>query len=192
MPLLNKFTGTENVRTWVQDFESYCNLAHIDNNDRGLLMYHNLGGLAPAWARSDAVNIQDFAIFHQGLLMKFYTRNSQRRRYEIHSRKRATGNCVPVHQRHAGTIFHSRSSRGWTHPDIYWQPQTRLQAICVWEKCKHPGWSRRGNPSGGESIPQLHWYQPEGRNMWATNYKHTTTMTTINIQTESDWAGRIG
>ena len=57
MPLPNKFTGTENVRTWVQDFESYCNLAHIDNNDRGLLMYHNLGGLAQAWARSDAVNI---------------------------------------------------------------------------------------------------------------------------------------
>ena len=88
MPLPNKFTGTENLRIWVQDFESYCNLAHIDNNDRGLLMYHNLGGLAQTWARSDAVNIQEFGIFRQALLTKFDTRNSQsRRRHEIHSRK---------------------------------------------------------------------------------------------------------
>ena len=106
MPLPNKFTGTENVRTWVQDFESYCNLAHIDNNDRGLLMYHNLGGLAQAWARSDAVNIQDFAIFRQALLTKFDTRNSQRRRrYEIHSRKQGPRETVFQYTRDMLELF---------------------------------------------------------------------------------------
>ena len=106
MPLPNKFTGTENVRTWVQDFESYCTLAHIDENDRGLLMYHNLGGLAQAWARGDAVNVQDFAVFRNALLTKFDTRNSQRRRrYEIHSRKQGPRETVFQYTRDMLELF---------------------------------------------------------------------------------------
>ena len=57
-------------------------------------MYHKLGCLAQAWARSDVVNVQDFVIFRHALLMIFDTRNRQRRRYEIHSRKQGPRETV--------------------------------------------------------------------------------------------------
>ena len=89
LPPPHKFAGTENVHHWLQDFESYCTLTRISDEDRAALLYYNLAGLALSWVRNQPAEIRsDYNTLRHALIGKFDTEHSRwKKRHEIHGRK---------------------------------------------------------------------------------------------------------
>ena len=78
LPPPHKFAGTENVHHWLQDFESYCTLTRISDEDRAALLYYNLAGLALSWVRNQPAEIRsDYNTLRHALISKFDTEHSR-------------------------------------------------------------------------------------------------------------------